>query len=343
MGTTLRRYGEGTILLVWVLMSASTASAAGDPTLAEGLFREGKTLMQAGDYAAACPKLAESFRQDPATGTLLALAVCQEADGHLASAWTSYQGVVARASQEGRADRVTAARDRMAALEPRLSTLTVEVPPEIAARPGLALTRDGAPLPPAAWGVALPIDAGTHALAALVDGHPAWDATVTVGGNADRKSVRVTALDVRIALTEVGGTARPGTTLERRPEDELPRASRRPWMLPAGIAAASAGVAALGIGTALAIHAQSLNKQSLANNPCDPTGCDDAAVDLNGRAMKYGDAATLLFASGGALVASGLVLILIDRSRAGAAPSVSLALPPPIAGRGTGLGLMGTF
>jgi hypothetical protein len=61
----------------------------------------------------------------------------------------------------------------MAALEPRLSTLTVEVPPEIAARPGLALTRDGAPLPPAAWGVALPIDAGTHALAALVDGHPA--------------------------------------------------------------------------------------------------------------------------------------------------------------------------
>jgi hypothetical protein len=340
----LRRYGAG-IMLIWVVFSGGPARA-GDPNLAEGLFREGKSLMQAGDYAAACPKLAESFQQEPATGTLLALAVCQEASGHLASAWTSYQGVVARASQEGRADRATAARERMAALEPRLSTLTVHVPPEIAARPGLVLTRDGAPLPPAAWGVALPIDAGTHALAAMVDGNPAWQATVTVGGDADRKSVRVTALDVRAAETQATAAAAFSTVEKRRSQDEPPHASSpRGWMRATGIAAASVGVAALGVGTWLGLHARSLNQELLADPQCDKVthDCDDRGLDLNQRALKYGNAATLAFIAGGALVASGIVLIFIGRSRDGAAPSVSLALPPPTAGRGTGLGLVGTF
>jgi hypothetical protein len=231
----------------------------------------------------------------------------------------------------------------MAAIEPRLSTLTVDVPPEIAARSGLVLTRDGAPLPRAAWGVALPIDAGTHALAALVDGHPAWQATVTVSANADRKSVRVTALDGRATETEVTGTVRPSTTPELRLEDQPPPASSRRWMFRTGVAVVSVGVAALGAGTALAFHAQSLNTQALADGHCDINGCDDFALDHNSRAIDYGNAATVAFVGGGALVASGIVLILVGRSRDGAAPSISLALPPPIAGRGTGLGLMGTF
>jgi hypothetical protein len=54
---------------------------AGDVATAEALFREGRALMDMGDFVAACPKLAESHAQDPATGTLLALAVCQEGAG----------------------------------------------------------------------------------------------------------------------------------------------------------------------------------------------------------------------------------------------------------------------
>jgi hypothetical protein len=336
----LRRYGCGT-MLVWLVFSAGTARA-GDPTLAEGLFREGKALMQAHDYAAACPKLAESFRQDPATGTLLALAVCHEASGHLASAWTSYQGVVARASQEGRVDRATAARERMAAIEPRLSTLTVDVPPEIAARPGLVLTRDGALLPPAAWGVAVPIDAGTHALVALVDAHPVWQEAVTVGAEADRKSVRVTALDVRAPETELTGTVRASTTPELRLEGEPARSSSRPRMFTTGVVVASVGVAALAAGTVLALHAQSVNAQAFENGHCDSIGCDRFGLDRNASAMKYRNAGAIALAGGGALVATGVVLMLVGRSRDGATSSVSVSLSPPT-GRGTGVGLMGTF
>ena len=81
-----------------------------------------------GDAHAACPKLTESLRLDRATGTLLALAMCHEVDGHLASAWTEYLEVIARAKRDGRPDREEAARQYAHALEARLSMLDIHSP-----------------------------------------------------------------------------------------------------------------------------------------------------------------------------------------------------------------------
>src|SRR5207244_2156613 len=130
----------------------------------------GKALMAQGDYARACPKLQESYNQDPATGTLLALGLCQEQRGALASAWTIYSQVASRAHAEGRSDREQAARERVTALTPRLSKLIVQVPPQVAALPGLIVRRDGQPLAAAAWGSAVPADAGEHVIEVSADG-----------------------------------------------------------------------------------------------------------------------------------------------------------------------------
>ncbi|HZU83694.1 MAG TPA: hypothetical protein VE987_12290, partial [Polyangiaceae bacterium] len=84
--------------------------------MAETLFNEGKRRMAAGDFAGACPKLAESYRLDAGSGTLTALAVCHEGLGRTASAWTEFIEVVSEAKQAGRPDREKFAQQHIGAL-----------------------------------------------------------------------------------------------------------------------------------------------------------------------------------------------------------------------------------
>jgi hypothetical protein len=68
--------------LIFALVSMPAVVAAQSrSSFAEGLFTEGKALMQAGDYEAACPKLSESDRLEPALGTKLNLASCEAGRG----------------------------------------------------------------------------------------------------------------------------------------------------------------------------------------------------------------------------------------------------------------------
>jgi hypothetical protein len=71
-----------------------------DVAQAEALFRRGKESLAAGDHTRACSLLAESYRLDAATGTLLALALCHERQGKLVAAIDEYKDVVVRARAE---------------------------------------------------------------------------------------------------------------------------------------------------------------------------------------------------------------------------------------------------
>ena len=84
--------------------------------------------MSAGKYDDACPKLEESQRLAPAIGTKFNLADCYEHTGRLASAWAAFLSVAASAKNANQGAREKAARDRAAALEPKLSRLAVVVP-----------------------------------------------------------------------------------------------------------------------------------------------------------------------------------------------------------------------
>ena len=128
--------------------------------VAEALFQEGRALLMAGNAADACPKLEESQRLDPAAGTLMALALCREQVGELASAWAAFVETEGRARLDGRSDRERLAHDHATALRPRLSTVSLRVPSDLAGTPGLSIVLDGAALGAGAWNVDIPIDGG---------------------------------------------------------------------------------------------------------------------------------------------------------------------------------------
>src|SRR5271166_5257799 len=96
------------LALVVALVSARASLAqtsAGDKAAAQAIFDEGKRLMDAGQFAQACPKFADSEKLDPGVGTLLNLGVCYEKNGQTASAWATYKEAASAAANAGETAR----------------------------------------------------------------------------------------------------------------------------------------------------------------------------------------------------------------------------------------------
>jgi hypothetical protein len=144
-----------------------------DQALAQTLFDRGRELMAAKKYVEACEKFSESERLEPSVGTELNLGLCYESQGKTAAAWAAYRAAGARARRDGRRDREQAAHDRAAALEPKLSRVTVTLAPG-ADVPGIEVRLDGTLLGRATWDVAAPIDPGPHVVDVRAPGYRNW-------------------------------------------------------------------------------------------------------------------------------------------------------------------------
>jgi hypothetical protein len=303
-------------LPVALLMTAFAFASpvhAGDAVMAEALFQDGRALMEAGDYAAACPKLEESYVQDPATGTLLALAHCQESAGQTASAWATYAETASRAKQDGRQDREQAARERMAALEPKLSRLTIALDADTANVPGLVVKRDGQPVGRGAWGTGVPLDPGEHVVEATAPGKQPFSTTVTIGAEADVQTVQIPLLEDEAAGAagpEPAPVFRDPVTVDFDPSDEGPP------LRTIGLITGGIGLVGLGVGGFFGLRAKSLNDESKddcdANNECGAIGGakrDDA--------MGAATISTVAFIAGGVLTAAGVTLFLVGGPKDG--------------------------
>jgi hypothetical protein len=135
----------------WPALARAQATPApvtpgSDVAQAEALFNEAKELRDAGRFAEACPKFAESRRLGPGIGVTLHLADCYEKVGKTQSAWTEFRNAekLAREREDKRADVASA---RAQALEPRLNRLTLVVP-VAAGQAGPEVIFDGSALPP---------------------------------------------------------------------------------------------------------------------------------------------------------------------------------------------------
>lgn len=280
-----------------VLVTLSTLASADEGALAEQLFREGQTLMQEEKFDQACPKLAESQRLDPSTGTLLNLAVCHEKMGMLASAWNEYNEVIALAKKDNRQDRVDYAQKRLSQVEPLLSRLTIDVPEEVAVE-GFALKFDGTEVRRAAWGVALPVDPGKHQVTAIAPGKKEWSTHVNVTGEAQQMNVTVPQLEDGPPEPVEGGETSDAASLEDRGKTQR--------IL--GLSLGGVGIVGIGLGTVFGVGAIS-KKGEAEDAGCDDETCPDAvAGGLRDDARTSGTISTIAFAVGAAAAATGVVL-----------------------------------
>jgi hypothetical protein len=324
-----------TTSLLAVIGAVGQAGAQGaDAAAAESLFRQGRSLMDAKDFAHACPKLAESFRLDPGTGTLLALAVCHEGEGRLASAWGEYADVIARAKREGRADREQLARDKARALEARLPMLTVSVAPGVEKIPNLEIKRDGVLIGPGAWASPVPVDPGHHHVEANAPGRKSFVTTVSVNAEGEKKSVVVPMLaEEAIAASQTASSHDVGAP-------EAPQGKPSSGLRTAGLVAGGIGVVGLGVGAIFGLRA--IGRMNDSKKDCEGDVCGPEGREARYDARSAGTASTIGFVAGGVLVAAGFTMYLVGKPRP-APGAATLSATPYVSGREAGVALGGAF
>jgi hypothetical protein len=302
------------------LAAAQPAFADVDPTTraaAVALFDEGRKLKAEGKLAEACPKLEQSQRMDPGVGTLFHLSDCYERQGRTASAWVGFREVASEAKAAKREEQERVARERAAALEPKLTRLVIEVDP--AAPPGIVVRRDGAPVAKELWGSKLPVDPGETRVEASAEGYEAFSSKSRVEGEGQVVTIRIPALTKRAGAQPPLVAPPPATPPPAAPvapaappesEPAPPGAAASGGGSPRGtigLVVAGVGVVGLGVGTFLGLGAKSTFDDS--DPHCDDAGkCDQTGVDLRSDAVDQGNLATIVFIGGGVLAATGVVL-----------------------------------
>ena len=157
---------------------------------AEALFNDGIKLLAEGKVAQACAAFHASNRVEPRAGTLIRLADCLERNHQLASAWSAYKDALTRVKDPRKRAVATA---RAAALEPRLSHLTVAIADDSRVE-GLMVTRNGEAFDLELWNRALPVDGGDYVIVGRAPGHEEWQITMHVPTEGARVSAKVPKL-----------------------------------------------------------------------------------------------------------------------------------------------------
>jgi hypothetical protein len=307
------------VLALGVLDVRFVAAQTHDAAAGEALFQDGRRLMKARDFAAACGKFEESLRLDPASGTLLNLADCEEQLGRTASAWQHW---LTAADQLPAGDkRRTTALAHASAIEKGLARLSVTLAPSAPA--DAVVKRDGVALGSGSLGVPLPVDPGRHVVVVSAAGREDREAEVTLRAKEQRTLVveagRVSetpAPKTDVARTSNAAAGTSDVWARTSPDDaDAQRASSSGRAPVAGYALLGVGVVSAGVGAYFGLSALSARRDASA--ACPQVGsthrCSAAAsgaLDKDKQDSLYAD---IGFGVGIAAAATGLYLLLKPR------------------------------
>jgi len=317
-----RRLVAGAIVALAVALLGDPGLAwASDKAAAESLFNAGKSLMDEERYAEACEKFAGSMDAEPSVGAQLNLALCNEKQGKIATAWSLYRDAAVMAGALNDSRRQRGAEALAAELEPRVSKLTIHVSQAI---DGLRVTNDGALI--GSYDEALPIDPGKHRIVASAPGRRTWTKTISVSEAAKKEEITVPVLEPfpDASPSEAGG------------EEPLPT-----WQRITGWSAVGVGALGVTIGTVFGILATS-DANALQSACGEDKTCPDDQLDDLDAARTKANVATGTLVVGGLLAAGGVVLLLLDPIPLGGADDAAQLLPS-VGPTGASLTLSGRF
>ena len=271
-----------------VALAPATSAFADD---AATLFKAGRDAAKRGDYVTACSKLDQSYRLDPAPGTLMNLADCQEHLGRTSTAWQLFKQALQTLPKGD--DRIAPARDRVTALEPRISHIEVTLSCDIAPPGACKVTNDGADF--TSFGASVLTDPGLHVL------------VVSATGRADRR-FEITVAEGQTARITVGPSAPTAVAAPQPTSHEL-----GPVRV-AGIVIAGVGVVGIGaaIGTGLVLPQYAKTVTAHCGPPAhDQNLCDATGFDAAQTGKRISTANTALWAVGLTAIGAGATLIVV--------------------------------
>ncbi|WP_437594607.1 hypothetical protein [Sorangium sp. So ce1000] len=282
---------------------------AADKALAEGLFQDGKKLMDEGKLQEACLKLAESQRVDPSVGTLLNLAVCHEKEGKTASAWAEFTEASSLAAGAGQQDRAQFATKRASELEARLTRLVLEV---TQAAPEMVITLNGKELSAAAaGGSGIPVDPGTATIEAKAPGKQPWSQRVTLDPGPATTRVTIPLLaDAAAQKVAKAAPPAPPRPPSARPEAARPKATGTP-MRTLGFVAGGVGIAGLGVGAVFGVL--TIQKAADVEEGCGGSfRCSRSDVETNESARTTAMVSNIALGAGLVCLGAGVAMVLMS-------------------------------
>jgi hypothetical protein len=271
-------------LLLGLLCAARVAVA--EPSAADKLFDQGRSLLRQHKYAEACAAFEGSQKLDPQFGTVYNLASCEVLIGKLATAWQHYREL---AHADTKPERRAASAKAAAELEPRLPKLVIE----LGARPaGLVVTVDGTDAVPL-LSEPMPVDLGDHVVVASAPGFAEQRATVTAKERAtSRLPITLAPAPKEVPPPVTGQLGMPPTRVDVAVATHPPRYRHAAKLVVIGGGAGfAAGLIFGGITLAQWHHAETC------------TGC--SRPNASHTAVELGDVSTVLVIAGAIPAAVG--------------------------------------
>ncbi len=287
---------------------AARPAAADDDNHARAVatFQVARAAIAAGDCASAIPKLEESLAYEPSVGAHLSIADCYE-QVDLVAAWRKLQEAAELAAAKND-PRQGIARDRAAALEPKLPMVRFVYAPAGADLAGLAVRIDGVLEPLLGRRASIPTRPGAHDVEVSLPHKKTWRGRIVAGSAG-------TAVEVDVPVEDEVATSTPSAdasaSLRRGPgsladETSPGRAQRTAalWIGGVGLAGIAAG-AVLGI-VALTDNARLRDACGGDIHQCAPGSPN--VTTLQSGARTAATISTVGFIVGGAAVVAGIVL-----------------------------------